>query len=116
VVPELIAHGRVVRPELGVDFVSDQWTARHGIEGALVLRPLPGSAAEEAGLEPTVRDRYGRILLGDVIVALDGDPVASSNDAILLLERRRPGEVVTVTVERDGERLAVPIELGESRR
>jgi S1-C subfamily serine protease len=116
VVPELIAHGRVVRPELGVDFVSDQWTARHGIEGALVLRPLPGSAAEEAGLEPTVRDRYGRILLGDVIVALDGDPVASSNDAILLLERRRPGEVVTVTVERDGERLALPIELGESRR
>ena len=116
VVPELILHGRIVRPELGVEFVSDQWTARYGIEGALVLRPLPGTSAEEAGLEPTVRDRYGRILLGDVIVELDGEPVASSNDAILLLERRRPGEVVSVTVERDGERLELSIELGESRR
>jgi S1-C subfamily serine protease len=116
VVPELIRHGRIVRPELGVEFVSDQWTARHGIQGALVLRPLPGTSAEEAGLEPTVRDRYGRILLGDVIVELDGEPVAGSNDAILLLERRRPGEIVTVTVERDGERLELPVELGESRR
>ncbi len=115
VVPELIAHGRIVRPELGVQFVSDPWTARWEIEGALVLRAVPGSSAEEAGIRPTTRDRYDRIRLGDVVVALDGQPVASSNDVILLLERRRPGETVTVTVERDGRRTDLEIELGESR-
>jgi S1-C subfamily serine protease len=116
VVPELIAHGRIVRPELGVEFVSDQWASENGIEGALVLRPLPGSSAEDAGLRPTTRDRFDRIRLGDVIVALDGEPVASSNDVILLLERRRAGETVAATVDRNGRRQDLEIELGESRR
>ncbi|HUP42804.1 MAG TPA: PDZ domain-containing protein, partial [Thermoanaerobaculia bacterium] len=62
----------------------------------------------------TTRDRQGRILLGDVIVAVEGQPVASPNDVFLLLERRRAGETVTVTVARDGRRRDLEVTLGES--
>jgi S1-C subfamily serine protease len=75
---------------------------------------IRGSGADEAGLRPTTQDRAGRVRLGDLIVAIEGQPVVSSNDAFLALERRRAGEVVTVTVERDGGRVDLEVELGEA--
>jgi S1-C subfamily serine protease len=114
VVPELIAHGRLVRPTLGVDLAGDRIAANLGLAGALVLQVVPGSGADRAGLVATIRDRRGRIRLGDVIVAIDDQPVASSSDVFLLLERRRAGERVTVTIERDGRPLDLEVTLGES--
>ena len=114
VVPELIAHGRLVRPSLGVELASDRIARNLGIEGALVLRVVDGSGAEEAGLRPTVQTRSGRIRLGDVIVAVEGTSVASSNDVLLALERRNPGDTVTVTVLRDEREVELQVELGRS--
>jgi S1-C subfamily serine protease len=114
VVPELIDHGRLVRPTLGVELLQDQLVQRWGLEGALVGNVIRGSGADEAGLRPTTQDRAGRVRLGDLIVAIEGQPVVSSNDAFLALERRRAGEVVTVTVERDGGRVDLEVELGEA--
>jgi S1-C subfamily serine protease len=114
VVPELIAHGRLVRPTLGVDLAGDRIAANLGLEGALVLQVVPGSGADRAGLLATIRDRRGRVRLGDVIVAIDDQPVASSSDVFLLLERRRAGERLTVTIERDGRPLDLEVTLGES--
>ena len=54
VVPELIAHGRIMRPSLGVDLANDQTTSRLGLKGALIMDILKGSAAANAGLQPTV--------------------------------------------------------------
>ncbi|HSL81166.1 MAG TPA: PDZ domain-containing protein, partial [Thermoanaerobaculia bacterium] len=110
------AHGRLVRPTLGVELVQDQLVQRWGLQGALVGSVVRGSGAAEAGLRPTTQDRYGRVRLGDLIVALEGDAVVSSSDVFLALERRRAGEVVTVTVERDGERVDLEVELGEAVR
>jgi S1-C subfamily serine protease len=114
VVPELIAHGRLVRPTLGVDLAGDRIAANLGLAGALVLQVVPGSGADRAGLVATTRDRRGRIRLGDVIVAIDDQAVVSSSDVFLLLERRRVGERVTVTIERDGRALDLEVTLGES--
>ena len=111
-VPELIAHGRLSRPSLGVELARDSLARRWGIEGVLVVRVRPGGPADEAGIRPTLRDRSGRIRLGDVIVALDGEPVRDEGDLVLALEEHEPGDLVTVMVDRDGERVELEVELG----
>ena len=116
VVPELIAHGRLVRPSLGVELASDRLAQRLGVEqGALVVDVEQGSSAERAGIRATRYDGRYRVVLGDLVVAIDGQPVKSAPDVLLLLERKRAGERVTVTLERGGRRLEVEVHLSESR-
>ena len=116
VVPELIARGRIERPTLGVELVPERVMARWEMEGALIWKVYRGSGAERAGLQPTYEDRRGRIVLGDLIVAVDGNEVSSDLDLILQLERYRPGDRVVVTAERDGRSRDVEVVLGPSRR
>jgi protease Do-like 1, chloroplastic len=112
VIPDLISHGRVVRPSLGVQVAPDGLARQLGLRGALVVDVVDGSGAERAGIRPTRRDRTGRIVLGDVIVAVDGQPIDSASDLLLALERRRVGETVRVTLERDRDRREVEAVLG----
>jgi S1-C subfamily serine protease len=114
VVPDLITHGRVVRATLGVHLAALQVGQRLGIEGALVLDVVPGSGAERAGIKPTRRDTRDRAVLGDVIVAIDGEAVKDNNDLILLLETKKPGDHVQVELMRDGRREAVTVTLTSS--
>jgi len=116
VVPELITRVRIERPTLGVELASEQLRARWGLEGALIMGVYRGSGADRAGLEATYRDRRGRVVLGDLIVALDGQKVESGLDLILLLERYRSDDRVTVDLERGDERRTVEVVLGSSRR
>ncbi len=111
VVPELIAYGKVQRPSLGADFVPEQYLRRFEIEGVVVYQVEQGGAAERAGIQATRRDRYGRIRLGDIIVAIGEEKVSSENDIVLILENYQPGEVVAVTVLRDEELLDFEVQL-----
>ena len=81
IVPELIAHGKVVRPVLGVVPVDGQVNAyvthRLGVEGALLARVSRGTGAAAGGPAGDGRDRAGRIVPGDVIQEIDGKPVKS---------------------------------------
>ena len=113
VVEDLVRHGELVRPQLGVNVAPDAWLRELGIEGALVVTVVEGSGADRAGLRPTLRGARGQVELGDVIVAIDGEPVRSSADLVLLLEKRRSGEQVRLTVEREGEREELTATLGE---
>ncbi len=115
VVPELIANGRLRRPSLGVELATSQVTRRLGLEGALVINVVPGSAAERAGIRPTTRNRLGAIELGDLIVDLAETPIRSSNDLILALDRRNPGDRVRFTLLRDNQRVEVDVILDEPR-
>ena len=115
VVPELIAHGKVLRPTLGIEFAADWVMRRIGAEGALVVDVISGSGAEKAGIQPTRRDRRGRVVLGDLVVAVDGQPVRSSGDIYLILEGYREGDQVDVTVSRDGNKRDLKIRLGKAR-
>jgi len=104
IIPELIAHGKVVRPGLGAGIAPPQIAEQLGISGALVLGVKKGSAAEKAGIQPTTRDANGQIRLGDVIVAVDGNPVSGADDLFKLLRKHEVGDEVTVTVQRqDGK-------------
>ncbi len=102
VVPQLILHGRMVRPQLGVVLADDSIAIRLGVEGALVLRVDPGSGAARAGLRGTRRTEEGDLLLGDVIQSFGGRPVASSGDLLNALEEKKAGETVSIKYLRDG--------------
>lgn len=111
VVPELIQHGRIIRPEIAAEFASDNVAKRIGLKrGILILNIGKGSEAEASGLRPTYRTRGG-IVLGDVVIAIDGQEVNSAKDLSLIFEDHSDGDVVRVTVVRDGKQVLVPVTL-----
>jgi S1-C subfamily serine protease len=115
IVPQLIAHGRVVRPQLGIEMADDALVRRLGLRGVLVLDVVEGSGAEAAGLRGTARDRFGRLRLGDLIVGVDGQPVNDLNDLKDRLEGRREGESVTLRLYRGEEEQDVRVRLSVLR-
>jgi S1-C subfamily serine protease len=115
VVPQLIAYGRYIRPSLGIaadDDVSKRALDDLGLRGILILRVEKGSPAARAGLQPARIARNGDLILGDVILAVDGKSVANLNDLITVLDGHAVGDRVVVTLFRDGEQVQVPIQLG----
>jgi len=115
VVPELIAYGQEVRPVIGVELVDDQVTARVGIEGVLVRSVQPGSPAAQVGIEPSRIDPVtGTIVLGDVLLEVDGVKLRSMADLYLQLEKHKPGETVTLTLLRGGEVRTVSVVLARN--
>jgi S1-C subfamily serine protease len=102
-VPQLIKHGKVVRPGLGIQF-DPSVQARAGVTGVLVLGVMPDSPAARAGIQPTRRNpRSGDIVLGDIIVAIDGRKVENQNDLFKALDDKGVGDTVKVTVKRGDE-------------
>lgn len=112
VVPELIAKGQIEWPTLGVELIPIQAMTGLEVEGAAILRVIPGSGAERAGLRGVYRDKWGRIHLGDIIIAVEGQPVQDASDLIAALERHRAGEKVVVQILREGQRQQIKVELG----
>jgi S1-C subfamily serine protease len=112
IVPQLIRHGKVIRPRLGVQLAEDQLAQQLGIEqGALIVKVAPDGPAAQAGLRGTRRDASGQILMGDVIVAVDGKAIAQGKDFYAALESHHVGDVVTVTIVRAEQRQEVKVTL-----
>ena len=71
-------------------------------KGALVSQVLPGQAAEKAGVQD-----------GDVILAVNGKPMADNAELLRTIANVAPGERVNLTLWRNGEQVYVTVELGE---
>jgi len=115
VVPQLISYGRMLRPIMGLELASDRWIRRYRIEGLPVVRVFQGLPAEQAGIRGAYRNARGEILLGDIIVAVDGKPVRSNDDYLSLLEAQQPGDTVTVTLRNGDQQREVSVTLSESQ-
>jgi S1-C subfamily serine protease len=113
IVEQLIKYGKVTRPTLGIVFAEDQVMRRIGLKGALVLDFTPKSGAAAAGLRATKRDRFGRVLLGDIVVQIDGKNVASTNDVYKAIDAHEVGDSVKLTVEREGKKETIAVKLGK---
>lgn len=106
IVPQIIKHGRVVLSGIGIQRVEPNIAKRLGItKGILVADVLPHTPAAHAGLRGTLRDSWGRIHLGDVIIALNGHPIADYDAFYNLLTNIKVGETITLTVLRQGKEL-----------
>ncbi|MGN7613698.1 S1C family serine protease [Magnetococcales bacterium HHB-1] len=119
VVPQLIATGRYSPPSLGIsidDGVSRQVGDQLGVEGILIIRVVPGSPAYKAGLRGVRRDGRGRILLGDILLSLDGQDVRKEETLVDLLDEHRIGDPVELRVWRDGREITVKTRLERWKR
>lgn len=111
-VPELIRHGRRMRPGLGIIAMPDHIARQLGItRGVLIQEVMPGSAAEKAGLRGTSLDARGNVIPGDIIVAVNGEPVQDLDDLRAEIGKYRVGETVTLTIIRDGQEMDVEVTL-----
>ncbi len=95
VVPDLIEHGQIKRPILGVHVMS--LTASYS--GVLVLDVISGGSAERAGIRPTRETRRGMVL-GDIIVAVNGRSTPTVDALTSVLEYYQVGDTVTVSLLR----------------
>ncbi len=106
VVPRLIADGRYAPPQLGVyapDSLTHDAQRRFNVAGIVIAEVLPDTPAAAAGLRGLSRDAAGRTRLGDVLQAVNGQPVRSLNDLFLVLDPLAAGQTVTLTILRNGD-------------
>ena len=111
IVPELIKHGKLIRPGLGVSLVPDAMVRRWGIKGLVIGKVWRAGAADKAGLKGARETVNGRVELGDVIVAVGGKPVATVDDLLDVMEAHRVGDQVTVEILRGNRREKVAVTL-----
>lgn len=112
VVPELIQYGWVERVVLGVSLFEDSQARRLGVRaGALVRGVTDRSGAAAAGMEPTYINEDGDLVLGDVILTIGGRTVRTVTDVAKSMDGRKPGDQVSVVVDRRGKRVSMTVEL-----
>ena len=124
VLNDLLTLGRVRRPVLGVVTIpiSPDLADELGLAadyGLLVVRVVPGSSAERAGLHAgTERANLGNTPImvgGDLIVAIDGQDVQDQQQLAQVMNNHRAGDTVRVTIYRGKRKVDVNVTLGEAR-
>ena len=104
IVPQLEKHGRLYRPILGIEPLTDYWTQKlEVVEGVAIFCVWEGFPAAKAGMTGIREDRSGNIHLGDVITKIQGKPVTDENSLLFQLEQFKPGQTVDVTSRKDNE-------------
>ncbi len=123
IVPELIAKGYIARPWLGVSTMPLSQNIAKAFrlpvdEGMVIGSVYRGGGAAAAGLRGAVirESFFGNASLeqlGDVILAIDRQPVRNGEEFQHALREKKPGETVQVEVLRQGKRLTIPVRLSE---
>ena len=125
VVDDLIRHGRVLRPWLGMSgyAITDDLASALNLpvtSGILIAKVEPRGSAASAGIKGAsqIAILYNeRILIGgDVVTHVDGKPIESMDELKLALEGRRPGETVRLTLYRGRTKTDVEMTLAEHPR
>jgi S1-C subfamily serine protease len=124
VLNDLITTGTVKRPSLGIVSlpIGPELAQEMGLPanyGVLIIRVVPGGAAEHAGLRGGNQRAYlgaSAIMIGgDLIVAIDGDTIGDQQDLSNVMNKHRAGDTVTVTIYRGRQKMSVRVLLGEAR-
>jgi S1-C subfamily serine protease len=114
----LIENGRVIRADLGITrvYATD--------DGLLVISVADGGPAEQAGIQPA-KIRHERLGLGlvrpyvdadsaDLIVGIEHKRVRTVEELLTEVEKHQPGDVIRVTVIREGQPTDIEVRLGQS--
>ena len=111
IVPQIVRGEKLKKPGLGIEWVPEYAVSRLGLEGVLIRNVTPGSPADKAGLQPTRRDSFDNLILGDLIVGADGKPIRNGNDLYRVLDAHEVGDTVRFTIVRNNRKADVDIQL-----
>jgi S1-C subfamily serine protease len=123
VIADIQQFGRVRKPRLGIQSVPLFARLADALElpvqeGLLVMTVAPGGAAERAGIQGgNERAQLGRNIIligGDVITAIDGQPIVSTDDLDRVLNNKSIGDVVRVELYRNSRKQTVNVTLSEA--
>jgi S1-C subfamily serine protease len=123
VLDDLVSIGRVRRPTLGIIPlpIGPELADQLGLaadSGLLIVQVVTGSGADRAGLHAgNQRAFLGNVpimLGGDLIVALEGQPVEDPQALSHIMQNHRAGDTVTVTIYRGKKKMDVRVTLGEA--
>jgi 2-alkenal reductase len=120
VVPGLIRDGKYEYPYLGLSsselgLAEMEALGVNTYTGAYVISVVPGGPADEAGIRAgeTTTSVPGLNAGGDLITAMDGQPIASFDELLsFLVTNKSPGDTVVLTVLRDGQPVDITVTLG----
>jgi len=111
IVPQLEEFGREVRPLLGIMNMPDNWSRQRGITGLPIYQVNDGMPAGVAGMIGFRQNQRGDIILGDIIVEVDGEKILTEDDLLNALEQHQPGDTVKVITLRDQKTLEFDVVL-----
>jgi S1-C subfamily serine protease len=83
-------------------------------DGVILMQVAPGGAAAVAGLRGLTQTADGEVALGDIITAIDGEKVNTSDDLYRVLDKHQIGDTIKVEVARSNGRTTIPVRLTES--
>ncbi len=108
VVSQIIKYGRVVLAGIGIQRIDPNLAAKLGVrKGILIAEVVRNSPAAKAGLRSTYHDNWGRVVLGDVIVAVNAHPTPNYDVLYNLLTDIKVGEQITVSIQRGSKQMDV---------
>jgi serine protease Do len=118
---QLITVGKVARPWLGITHISVSELSEYldlGVDdGVLIVQVISGSPADRAGLKGGNRSiiigRYRLPIGGDIVTAIDNDPMYDESDIEGILRKKKVGDTVNLSIYRNGRLLNVPVTLME---
>jgi len=118
IVPELLRSGEIRRPKLGIS-TRDVEALKGQVElpvsdGVLIWQIAPGGPAANAGLRGLTQTENGDVEIGDVIVGIDNEKVANTDELYRLLNKHAVGDQVQVQILRNGRRMSVPVRLTQT--
>ena len=95
-------------PGIGIVAANEDIATRMGVEGVVVVRTMPGSPAERAGIRG-VNQQTGA--LGDVIVSAGDKPVRRLADLTDEIDQVGVGQQITLALNRGGSRTSVTLDI-----
>jgi len=116
-------YGYVRRPSLGIISlpIGPDLAEQMGLAadyGVLIMRVIPGGAADRAGLRGGSQVAYlGNLQIylgGDLIVGLDGQQITNSQDIADVMNQHQVGDTITVTFYRGRRKMTTELTLGEA--
>jgi putative serine protease PepD len=116
IVPQLLKDGVVRRPKLGIVPYNIKGIDRTQVrlpvsDGVMIYDIDPSGGAAAAGLHALRQTEDGDVILGDIIVAINGEKVSTSDDLYRILDKYQVGDVVKVEVVRESGRATVQVRL-----
>ncbi len=125
VLNDLVTYGEVRRPSLGVRGlpITPELAEQMGLPsdfGVLVMQVVQGRGADRAGIKGGTQRAYlGNtpiMIGGDLIVAIEGEPIEDLQDLSHAMNSHKAGDTVKVTIYRGKRKIVVPVQLDEARQ